>query len=63
MLMLTVLCANKYNSCVQPCWENKQTLETITEIVMVSTTNMITNISNHQVLTIKTIKQNKKGFL
>ncbi len=53
MLMLTVLCANKYNSCVQPCWGKKQLL------IM----NMITNISNHQVLTIKTIKQNKNGFL
>ncbi len=33
-----------------------KTIETITEILMISTTNTITNITNHQLLTIKTIK-------
>ncbi len=31
-------------------------IETITEILMISTTNTITNITNYQLLTIKTIK-------
>ncbi len=35
----------------------KKTIETITEIQMVFTTITITNITNHQLLTIKTIKK------
>ncbi len=33
-----------------------KTIETITEILMISTTNTNTNITNYQLLTIKTIK-------
>ncbi len=33
-----------------------KTIETITEILMISTTNTITIITNYQLLTIKTIK-------
>ncbi len=33
-----------------------KTIETITEILMIYTTNTITNITNHQLLIIKTIK-------
>ncbi len=33
-----------------------KTIETITEILMISTTNTITNITNYQLLTIKIIK-------
>lgn len=40
--------------------KNKQTLETSQKIIMVSTTN---NITNHQFLTINTIKNGfKNGF-
>ncbi len=34
----------------------KKTIENITEILMVSTTKTITNITNHQLLVIKNIK-------
>ncbi len=33
-----------------------KTIETVTEIWMISTTNTITNITNYQLLTIKHIK-------
>ncbi len=35
----------------------KKTIEPSQKILMVSTTNTITNITNHQLLTIKTIKK------
>lgn len=38
-----------------PCL--KKTIETITEFLMVSTTNTITNIAHNQLLTIKTFKK------
>ncbi len=44
------------NNITKPYGETGDKTKTITEIQMISTTNTITNITNHRILTIKTVK-------